>query len=112
MIAFVIRIGCGFLLVLVLFSAVSCAFLARLTVPADVPMVGNIAPDAPLVIVADVAPVYKRPNDTARIVGSFPAGMQVRSMGPDTPEWVSVHSSVPMLTGWVRRDDIAELRQQ
>ncbi len=87
MIAFIVRIGCGFLLFVVLFSAASCAFLARLSVPANVPMVGNIAPDAPLVIVADVAPVYKRPNDGARIVGSFSAGMQVRSMGPDTSEW-------------------------
>jgi hypothetical protein len=111
MIAFIVRIGCGFLLVIVLFGAASCAFLARLNVPADVPIVGNIAPDAPLVVVADVAPVYTRPNDTAQIVGSFSVGMQVRSMGPETDEWVAVHSSVPMLTGWVRRADIAELRR-
>ncbi len=43
-------------------------------------MVGNIAPDAPLTVVADVAPVYKRPNDAARIVGSFSVGMQVGSV--------------------------------
>lgn len=109
MIAFIVRIGCGFLLVIVLVSAASCAFLARLSVPADAPMVGNIAPDAPLVVVADVTPVYKRPNDAARMVGSFSAGMQVRSMGPDTPEWVVVHSSVPMLSDWGHRVDIVEL---
>jgi hypothetical protein len=78
MVAFVIRIECGFLFLVVLLGAASCAFLARLSVPADVPMVGKIAPDAPLVVVADVAPVYKRPNDTAQIVGSFSNSVQVR----------------------------------
>jgi hypothetical protein len=111
MVAFVIRIGCGFLAVVLLFSVVSCAFLARLGVPAGVPVTGGIAPDARLVVTAEVAPVYVQPDAEAQTVGSFSNGVQVRAMGPYTPEWVAVHSSVPMLSGWVRRADIAELRR-
>jgi hypothetical protein len=55
--------------------------------------------------------VYVEPDDTARVVGSFSNGVQVRAMGPDTNEWVRVRSLDPMLSGWVRRADIAELRR-
>lgn len=111
MIAFVIRIGCSFLFLVVLFGVVSCAFLARLGVPAGVPVTGGIAPDARLVMTAEVAPVYVQPDAEARIVGSFSDGTQVRAMGPDTDEWVRVRSIDPMLSGWVQRADIVELRR-
>ncbi len=32
-------------------------------------------------------------------------------MGPHTDEWVRVRSIDPMLSGWVRRADSAELRR-
>ena len=84
---------------------------SSLGVPAGVPVTGGIAPDARLVVTADVAPVYVEPDDTARIVGSFSNGVQVRAMGPDTDEWVRVRSIDPMLSGWVCRADIEELRR-
>lgn len=62
-------------------------------------------------VIAQVALVYVEPDDTARVVGSFSNGVQVRAMGPDTNEWVRVRSLDPMLSGWVRRADIAELRR-
>jgi len=111
MVAFVIRIGCSFLFLVVLFGVASCAFLARLGVPAGVPVTGGIAPEARLMVTADVAPVYVQPDAEARIVGSFSNGVQVRAMGPDTNEWVRVRSLDPMLSGWVHRADIAELRR-
>jgi len=46
-----------------------------------------------------------------RIVGSFSNGVQVRSMGPDTDEWVRVRSIDPLLSRWVHRADIEELRR-
>jgi hypothetical protein len=58
-----------------------------------------------------VAPVNVQPDTEALIVGSFSVGMQVRAMGPDTPEWVAVQSNVPMVSGWVRRADSVELRR-
>ena len=79
--------------------------------PAGVPITGGIAPDARLVVTADVAPVYVQPDAEARIVGSFAERMQVRAMGPETDAWVRVRSLDPMLSGWVRRADIAELRR-
>ncbi len=109
MIAFVIRSGCSFLFLVVLFGVVSCAVLARRGVPAGVPVTGGIAPDARLVLTAEVAPVYVQPYAEARIIGSFSNGVQVRTMGPDTPEWV--RGIDPMLSGWVRRGDVAELRR-
>ncbi len=60
---------------------------------------------------AAVAPVYVQPNSEARIVGSFSNSVQVRAMGPDTDAWVHVRSLNPMLSGWVRRSDSAELRR-
>jgi hypothetical protein len=33
-------------------------------------------------------------------------------MGPNTAEWVRVRSLDPMLSGWVRRADIGELRRR
>jgi hypothetical protein len=103
MVAVVIRIGCSFVVLVVLVSVVSCAFLARLGVPAGVPVTGGIAPDARLVVTADVAPMYVEPDATARIVGSFSNGVQVRAMGLDTSEWVRVRSIDPIVAGWVRR---------
>ncbi len=61
---------------------------------------------------ADVAPVYVEPDDTARVVGSFSNGVQVRATGPDTGEWVRVSSLVPDVSGWVRQADTAELRRR
>jgi hypothetical protein len=55
--------------------------------------------------------VYAEPDDTARVVGSLAVDTQVRAAGPDTAEWVRVRSIDPVLSGWVRRADIAELRQ-
>jgi hypothetical protein len=95
----------------VLFGMASCTFLAQLHVPAGVPVTGGIAPDARLVVTAQVVPVYVEPDDEARIVGSFSDGTQVRAMGPDTNEWVRVRSIDPMLSGWVRQADIEELRR-
>jgi hypothetical protein len=92
-------------------SGLSCVFLARLGVPAGVPVTGGIAPDVRLVVTAEVAPVYVQPDAEAQTVGSFSNGVQVRAMGPYTPEWVALHSSVPMLAGWERRADSAELRR-
>jgi hypothetical protein len=60
---------------------------------------------------AQVAMVYAEPDDTARVVGSLAVDTQVRAAGPDTAEWVRVRSIDPVLSGWVRRADIAELRQ-
>ncbi len=48
---------------------------------------------------------------TQRVVGSLPVDMQVRAAGPDTAEWVRVRSIDPVVAGWVRRADIAELRR-
>ncbi len=56
MIALVIRVGCGFLALIILVSVVSCSLLARLYVPAGEPVLGGIAPDARLVVTAQVAP--------------------------------------------------------
>jgi len=63
------------------------------------------------VVTAQVVPVYVQPDAEARIVGSFSNGVQVRAMGPDTDAWVRMRSLDPMLSGWVRRADIAELRR-
>jgi hypothetical protein len=52
MIAFVIRIGCGFLALIILVSVLGCSLLARLDVPAGEPVLGGIAPDARLVVTA------------------------------------------------------------
>ncbi len=75
------------------------------------PVTGDIAPDARLVITAEVAPVYVQPDAEARIVGLFFNGVQVRAVGSNTDEWVRVRSIDPVLSGWVRRADIAELRR-
>src|SRR3712207_5935008 len=111
MIAFVVRIGCGFLLLVFVAGVLSCSLLARLYVPEGEPVLGGIAPDARLVVTAQVAPVYVEPDDTTRVVGSFAIGTAVRATGPDTAEWVRVSSVVPDVSGWVRRADIAELRR-
>ena len=111
MLAFVIRIGCGVFFLVVLFAVPSCAFLARLGVPAGVPVTGGIAPDARLVVTAQRAPVYVEPNETARVVGSLAIDTQVRAAGPDTAEWVRVRSIDPVVAGWMRRADIVELRR-
>ncbi|HLL51224.1 MAG TPA: hypothetical protein VK356_11200, partial [Thermomicrobiales bacterium] len=84
---------------------------ARLYVPAGEAVLGGIAPNARLVVMAEVAPVYVEPDDTARVVGSFAIGTAVRATGPDTAAWVRVSSVVPDVSGWVRRADIAELRR-
>ncbi len=63
-----------------------CALLARRGGPASVPVTGGIAPDARLVVMAQRAPVYVEPDDTARVVGSFAIGTAVRATGPDTAE--------------------------
>ena len=84
MVAFVIRIGCSFLFLVVLFGVASCAFLARLGVPAGVPVTGGIAPGARLVVTAQAASVYADPADDVRVVGSFAIGTNVRATGPDT----------------------------
>jgi hypothetical protein len=111
MIAFLIRIGCGFVVLVVLLGVLSCGFLARVGVPAGVPVTGGIASDARLVVTVPIAVVYVQPDAEARVVGSFSEGMRVRAMGPDTDEWVRVRSIDPMLSGWVRRADIDELRR-
>jgi hypothetical protein len=59
-------------------SGLSGAVLARLGVPAGVPVLGSIAPDARLVVTAEVAPVYIHPNAKARIIGSIADNVQVR----------------------------------
>ena len=112
MIACVIRIGWSCLFLGVLFGVASCAFLARRGVAAGVPITGGIAPDARRVVTAQVAPVYVQPDAEARLVGSFSNGVQVRAMGPDTDEWVRVWSIDRMLSGCVRRADIAERRRR
>ncbi len=86
MIAFVVRVGCGFLLLVLVVGALSCSLLARLYVPEGEPVLGGIAPDARLVVTAEVAPVYAEPDDMARVVGSFAIGTAVRATGPDTAE--------------------------
>lgn len=111
MIAFVVRIGCGLLALVILVLVLSCAFLAQLYVPDGEPVLGGIAPGARLVVTVQRAPVYIEPNDTARVVGSFSDGTQVRAMGPDTDEWVCVRSIDPVVASWVRRADVAELRR-
>ncbi len=58
MIAFVVRVGCGFLLLVLVAGALSCSLLAHLYVPEGEPVLGGIAPDARLVVTAEVAPVY------------------------------------------------------
>ncbi len=45
MIAFVVRIGCSFLLLVLVASVLSCSLLARLYVPEGEPVLGGIAPD-------------------------------------------------------------------
>jgi len=99
MIAFVIRVGCGFVLLVLVAGVLSCSLLAQLYVPEGEPVLGGIAPNARLVVTAQVAPVYVEPNDTARVVGSFAIGTVVRATGPDTAEWVRVRSLDPMLSG-------------
>ena len=111
MIAFVVRIGYGFLFLVALFGVPSCAFLARLGVPDDVPITGGIAPDARLVVTAQVAPVYVEPNDTARVVGSLAVDTPLRAAGPDTDEWVRVRSIDSVVAGWVQRAAVEELRR-
>ena len=111
MIALVVRLGCGLLALVILASVLSCAFLARLYVPDGEPVLGGIAPDARLVVTAQRAPVFVKPNDTARVVGSLAVDTQIRAVGPDTAEWVRVRSLDPVVAGWVRRADIAELRR-
>jgi hypothetical protein len=86
MIALVVRIGCGFLLLVLLVRVVSCSLLAQLYVPEGEPVLGGIAPNARLVVTAQRAPVYVEPDDTARVVGSFAIGTAVRATGPDTAE--------------------------
>jgi len=88
-------------------TMLGCALLAR----RGVPITGGIAPDARLVVTAHVAPVYVAPDDTARVVGSLAVDTHVRAAGPDTAEWVRVWSIDSVLSGWVRRADIAELRR-
>ncbi len=112
MIALVVRIGCGFLLLVLVAGVLSCSLLARLYVPEGEPVLGGIAPDARLVMMAQVAPVYVEPDDTARVVGSFAIGTAVRATGPDTAEWVRVQRLDPVVAGWVRRADIVELRRE
>jgi hypothetical protein len=111
MIAFVVRIGCGFLFLVLVASVLSCSLLARLYVPEGAPVLGGIAPNARLLVTAQVAPVYADPRDNAPVVGSFAIGTAVRATGPDTAEWVRVSSVVPDVSGWVRRADVAELRR-
>jgi hypothetical protein len=111
MIALVVRIGCGFLLLVLVAGVLSCSLLARLYVPEGEPVLGGIAPDARLVVTVQVAPVYADPTDDARVVGSLRVGTAVRATGPDTAEWVRVSNVVPDVSGWVRRADIAELRR-
>ncbi len=41
-----------------------------------------------LLVTAKVAPVYVEPADEPRLVGSFSNGVQVRTIGPNTNEWV------------------------
>ena len=55
--------------------------------------------------------MYVQSDAEARIVGSFSNGVHVRALGPDTDEWGRVRSIDPVLSGWVRRADIAELRR-
>ena len=112
MIAFVVRIGCGFLLLVLVAGVLSCSLLARLYVPEGEPTLGGIAPDARLVVTAQVAPVHADPSDDARVVGSFAIGTAVRAMGPDTAEWVRVSSVVPDVSGWVRVRDVQLVRQR
>jgi hypothetical protein len=50
-------------------------------------------------------------RDTARVVGSLAVDTPLRAAGPDTAEWVRVRSIDPVVAGWVRRADIAELRR-
>jgi hypothetical protein len=95
----------------VLFGMASCTFLAQLHVPEGAPVLGGIAPDARLVVTAQVAPVYADPRDNAPVVGSFAIGTAVRATGPDTAEWVCVSSVMSDVSGWVRWADIAELRR-
>jgi hypothetical protein len=111
MIACVVRIGCGFLLLVLVTSVLSCSLLARLYVPAGEPVLGGIAPDAQLLVTAQVAPVYADPDNTTRVVGSFSNGVQVRAMGPDTSEWVRVRSIDPVVASWVRRADVQDVRR-
>jgi hypothetical protein len=47
----------------------------------------------------------------AQLVGSFSSSTQVRAMGLDTDAWVRVRRIDPVLSGWVRRADVAELRR-
>jgi hypothetical protein len=81
MIAFLVCIGCSFVLLIVVAGVLSCSLLARLYVPEGEPMLGSIAPDARLVVTAEVVSVYVEPDDTAHVVGSFSNGVQVRAMG-------------------------------
>ncbi len=82
MIAFLVCIGCSFVLLIVVAGVLSCSLLARLYVPEGEPMLGSIAPDARLVVTAEVVSVYVEPDDTAHVVGSLPVDTQVRAAGP------------------------------
>jgi hypothetical protein len=110
MIALVVRRGCGCVFLMVLATALSCSFLARVYVPDGEPVLGGIAPNARLVVTAQVAPVYADPADDARVVGSLAIGTQVRATGPDTAEWVRVSSLVPDVSGWVRLSEVQLVR--
>ena len=111
MIAFVVRIGCGFLFLVLVASVLSCSLLARLYVPEGAPVLGGIAPNARLVVTAQVAPMYVEPDATARVVGSLPVDTQVRAAGPDTAEWVRVRSIDPVVAGWVCRADVQDVQR-
>ncbi len=64
-----------------------------------------------LVVTSQVAPVYAEPDDTARVVGSLPVDTPPTGGWSRSVKWVRVHSIDPVVTGWVRRADIAELRR-
>ncbi len=112
MIAFVIRVGCGFLLLVFVAGVLNCSLLARVYVPAGEPVLGGIAPDARLVVTAQVVPVFADPADDARVVSSLTIGTAVRAAGPDTAEWVRVSSVVPDVSGWVRLRDVQLVRRR
>ncbi len=75
-------------------------------------MLGGIAPNARLVVTAQVAPVYVEPDDTARVLGLLPVDTPLRAADPDTANWVRVRSIDPVVAGWVRRADSAELQRR
>lgn len=109
MIALVVRFVFICVFFVVVLIVLSCGFLAQLYVPAGEPVLGGIAPDARLVVTAQHAPVYAKPDGAARVVGSLSANTQIRATGPDTAEWVRVRSIDPVIAGWVRRADVQEV---